>query len=83
MSDGSGGNNLKGIDPDLGIDLVRALATLPPEQRKVVVLRHWMGMSVEEAAQTLRISQGTVKSQSAKALAKLRPLLDDPERSPQ
>lgn len=59
------------------IDIIRALATLPPEQHKVVLLRHWLGMSVAETATTLGIAEGTVKSQCSKALAKLRPLLDD------
>lgn len=66
-----------GADPGAGVDVVRALATLPAEQHKVVVLRYWLGMSVAETARTLGIAEGTVKSQSSKALAKLRPLLDE------
>ncbi|HKE69585.1 MAG TPA: SigE family RNA polymerase sigma factor [Nocardioidaceae bacterium] len=53
-------------------DLMTALATLPPGQRRVIVLRHWLGLSVEETASDLGISTGTVKSQTAHGLAALR-----------
>lgn len=47
----------------------------PAMQRRVVVLRHWLGLSVEETAHELRISQGTVKSHSSRGLAALREVL--------
>ncbi|RMI36100.1 SigE family RNA polymerase sigma factor [Actinomadura harenae] len=49
-----------------------ALATLPPRQRAVVVLRYYEDLSEAQIAETLGCSPGTVKSQSAKALAKLK-----------
>lgn len=49
-----------------------ALRDLPLGQRKVVVLRHYLGLSVEETAADLGISTGTVKSQTSDALAALR-----------
>ena len=49
-----------------------ALRALPLGQRKVVVLRHYWGLSVEETAVDLGISAGTVKSQTSDALAALR-----------
>ena len=49
-----------------------ALRALPPGQRRVVVLRHWWGLSVEETAADLGISTGTVKSQTSAALSALR-----------
>jgi len=52
--------------------LRHALAALPPRQRATVVLRHWYGLSVEETAAELECSTGTVKSQTARALAALR-----------
>jgi RNA polymerase sigma-70 factor (sigma-E family) len=55
--------------------LFDALQALPTMQRKVVVLRHWLGLSVEETAHELRIGQGTVKSHSHRALAALRSAL--------
>ena len=57
--------------------LFDALQALPPMQRKVVVLRHWLGLSVAETAQELRISQGTVKSHSHRGLDALRGALSE------
>jgi RNA polymerase sigma-70 factor (sigma-E family) len=56
-------------------ELVRALQQLPPMQRKVVLLRHWLDLSVEETAWELGISTGTVKSHTSRALAALQKLL--------
>ena len=52
-----------------------ALRALPPRMRAVIVLRHWLDLSVEETAATLGCSQGNVKSQTAKACARLRAVL--------
>ncbi|MFJ9146521.1 SigE family RNA polymerase sigma factor [Streptomyces sp. NPDC102270] len=52
--------------------LMAALAQLPPRQRAVVVMRYWEDLSEAEAAEVLGCSQGTVKSQASKGLAKLR-----------
>ena len=49
-----------------------AIRSLPLGQRKVVVLRHYLGLSVEETAGDLGVSVGTVKSQTSDALAALR-----------
>ena len=56
-------------------ELIRALQQLPAMQRKVVVLRHWLDLSVEETARELGISSGTVKSHTSRALANLDALL--------
>lgn len=56
-------------------ELWDALRALAPGQRRVVVLRHYWGLSVEETAADLGISPGTVKSQTSDALARLRELL--------
>ena len=49
-----------------------ALQSLPPMQRKTVLLRHWIGLSVEETAHELGISTGTVKSHTSRAREALR-----------
>lgn len=64
-----------GSDPGDRHDLVVALATLPVMQRKVVVLRHWVGLSVRETATELGIGEGTVKSYTSRALEKLHALM--------
>jgi RNA polymerase sigma-70 factor (sigma-E family) len=49
-------------------DLLHALLTLPARQRATVVLRYLEGMSARETAAVMRCSEGTVKSQTARAL---------------
>jgi RNA polymerase sigma-70 factor (sigma-E family) len=61
-------------------DLVAALQTLPEMQRKTVVLRHWLGLSVAETARDLGIAEGTVKSHTSRALAALHDLMSEVER---
>jgi RNA polymerase sigma-70 factor (sigma-E family) len=66
--------------------VVEALRVLPPRQRAVVVLRYYVDLTEVQTAQALNVSTGTVKSQNAKALARLREVLGDDldvtERSP-
>jgi RNA polymerase sigma-70 factor (sigma-E family) len=63
--------------PEVRLVVLDALATLPPSARAVVVLRYWSDLSVEQVAAMLGCSEGNVKSQSARALDKLRVLLGD------
>jgi RNA polymerase sigma-70 factor (sigma-E family) len=63
--------------PELRLAVLEALATLPPGGRAVVVLRYWADMTVQQTAELLGCSEGNVKSQSARALDKLRRLLGD------
>jgi RNA polymerase sigma factor (sigma-70 family) len=63
-------------DPDTALDVRGALASLPPRQRATLVLRFYCDLNVDQAARVLGCSTGTVKSQTAKALAGLRRALE-------
>lgn len=52
--------------------LMDAIKVLSPQQRAVVVLRHWEELSTRETAAALGMSVGTVKSTLHRALARLR-----------
>ncbi|MFF9373917.1 SigE family RNA polymerase sigma factor [Streptomyces griseoluteus] len=56
---------------DRGV-LLQALARLPPRQREAVVLRYWEDLTETQTAQAMGCSVGTVKSNAAKGIAKLR-----------
>jgi RNA polymerase sigma-70 factor (sigma-E family) len=60
-------------------DLWAAIRTLPVKQRRVVLLRHYWGLSVEETAADLGIRPGTVKSQTFDALHALRAVMAQPK----
>jgi RNA polymerase sigma-70 factor (sigma-E family) len=64
-------------DPTLRDTVLAALAGLAPQQRAVVVLRHWLDLDVQATAQALGCSTGTVKSTNSRALAHLRESLGD------
>ncbi len=53
------------------VDLERALSRLPRRQRETVVLRYLLEMDTREVAAVLKVSEGTVKSQLARARANL------------
>ena len=53
----------------------RALTTLAPEHRAIVVLRVMEGYSTKETAEMLGVPQGTVMSRLSRALEKLEPHL--------
>ncbi|GAA2779670.1 SigE family RNA polymerase sigma factor [Kitasatospora paracochleata] len=64
-------------DSTLRLTLLQALARLSPRDRAVLVLRYWEDVSVEETAGILRCSSGAVRTQTSRALARLRALLGD------
>lgn len=75
-----------GTDPTREVDerdaMWRALAVLPPRQRAVLVLRYYEGLSEAEIATVLGCARGTVKSQAAKGLDRLRRTLGTAAEGP-
>jgi RNA polymerase sigma-70 factor (sigma-E family) len=55
------------------------LAQVPTRQRAVLVLRFFMDCDVAETARMIRCSEGTVKSQTARGLDRLRHLFAETE----
>lgn len=53
-------------------EVLEALRGLAPRQRACVVLRYYEDLSIEQTAQLLGCSEGTVKSQAARGLETLR-----------
>lgn len=72
-----------GHEPDPGqrVDLLAALRTLAPVDRAVVVLRYWEDRSVAETATDLGLTEAVVRTRARRALQRLRPLVDIPERT--
>jgi len=66
-------------------ELMSALATLPPRQRAVLVLRYFLDLPEAEVAAALKCSLGTVKSTASRGLARLEQamrLAHDPRSIP-
>jgi len=55
--------------------LERTIAKLPQHQRMTLILVDQMGLSYKEAAQVMRVAQGTVKSRLARARRTMQSLL--------
>jgi RNA polymerase sigma-70 factor, ECF subfamily len=64
---------------ELSDELMAALAALDPEQRAMIVLRHLLGYRASELARMLDMPPATVRTQVARALARLRVLLEQEE----
>ena len=70
-----------GPDPLAHDEMWRAIMTLPPRQRAVLVLRYYEDLSEQQIADALGCRPGTVKSQASAAIAALRACLDHPTRA--
>ena len=68
--------------PDLEtrVDTLRALSSLPPGLRAVVVLHYYADLTSAEIAAVLRIPSATVRFRLASARKRLAPLIDPDER---
>ena len=60
------------LDSERRTELLAAVNELPEDQRVVVGLRYFAGLSEDEVAETLGIAPGTVKSRTSRALERLR-----------
>ena len=69
------GPEQQAIRMELGAELQRAIISLPPDQRAVLVLVDVQGLSYEEAAQSVGVSVGTVKSRLSRARVRARDYL--------
>jgi RNA polymerase sigma-70 factor (ECF subfamily) len=69
-----GGNNLmdKIEDDDLKARIDCAIATLPPKQKEIFILKHLEGLKISEVAEIVGCREGTVKAHLFKALMNLR-----------
>ncbi|MEQ8848340.1 sigma-70 family RNA polymerase sigma factor [Botrimarina sp.] len=65
-------------DPAKAAELVDALAGLPPEERELVTLRFYSGLSYAEVAEALGASKSAVHRRTEAALERLRQLLQAP-----
>lgn len=68
---GAPGTTTPDRSPGETVDIERAVAGLPRRQREVVVLRYLLDLNTAETATTLRINEGTVKSELSRARAAL------------
>ena len=73
---------IEDVDSAVRLTLLAELANLSVRDRAVVVLRYWEDLSVEEVASVLNISSASVRTQSSRALGRLRVALGEvfPER---
>ena len=61
--------------------LERGFRRLPPEQRAILVLRHYLGLEPAEIAETLGIKEGTARSRLHYAHRAMRAALEADERA--
>ncbi|KNX36016.1 RNA polymerase subunit sigma-24 [Luteipulveratus halotolerans] len=57
-------------------EVLAAVNQLPERQREVLILRFWSGLSETEIAETMGVSNGTVKSQASRAMKTLQQILE-------
>ena len=63
------------ISRELNAEIQRSIASLPMDQRTVILMIDVQGLSYQEAAQAAGVSIGTIKSRLSRARARVRDLL--------
>lgn len=77
-----------GSEPDPALHLAdrdeieRGFRRLDIDQRSVIVLHHYLGLTLDEVADVLGVPPGTVRSRLHRATAAMRAALDADARSP-
>jgi RNA polymerase sigma factor (sigma-70 family) len=58
-------------------EVLAGIRRLPPRQREAVVLRYYLDMTEDQAAQAMGVTRGTVKSATSRGLAALARMLEE------
>jgi RNA polymerase sigma-70 factor (ECF subfamily) len=64
-------------------DVRRAIESLKPEQREILILKYFSGFTVPEIAATMNCREGTVKSRLSRAINQLAAILRDGDEQPE
>lgn len=62
------------------LDLRRAVSRLPRQDRALLVLHYWQGLTISECARELGVPDGTAKSRMNRALERLRHEMGEAKR---
>ena len=62
---------------DQGNEVIAAIQDLPSQQQQVILYRHWQELSVQETADVMQISPGSVKTHLFRATQKIKSLLGE------
>ena len=78
---------MRSVEPDLSIDiadrdeLARGFARLDADQRTVIVLHHYLGLTLDEVALAMAVPPGTARSRLHRATRAMRAALDADARA--